>query len=61
MFLFGIIFGAFKWIHYASINELAPTGTIMIITITIILGFQLILQAIQYDVFNAPDGTHNIT
>lgn len=59
MFLFGIIFGTFKWIHHASINTFAPTGTIMIITITIILGFQLLLQAIQYDIFNAPDGTRN--
>lgn len=54
LFLFGVIFGAFKWIHYSSINQLTPTGTIMIITISIILGFQLILQAIQYDIFNAP-------
>jgi dolichol-phosphate mannosyltransferase len=60
MFLFGIVFGAFKWIHFASINVLAPTGTIMIITITIILGFQLLLQAIQYDIFNAPNGNRNL-
>jgi dolichol-phosphate mannosyltransferase len=56
IFLFGLIFGAIKWIHAAEVNLLTPTGTIMIITISIILGFQLILQAIQYDIFNAPDG-----
>ena len=54
LFVFGIIFGAYNWIHFASRNILTPTGTIMITTLSIILGFQLILQAIQYDVINAP-------
>ncbi|MFH6604833.1 glycosyltransferase family 2 protein [Maribacter algicola] len=56
LFSFGMVFGIIKWVHYAKINVLAPTGTIMIITLSIILGFQLILQAIQYDIFNAPNG-----
>jgi len=54
LFMFGLIFGATEWIYYASINTFAPTGTIMIVTLSIILGFQLILQAIQYDIINAP-------
>ncbi|MFC6096439.1 glycosyltransferase family 2 protein [Flavobacterium qiangtangense] len=57
LFIFGIIFGATEWIYYASKDILAPTGTIMIITISIILGFQLLLQAIQYDIINAPRAT----
>ena len=54
LFMFGIIFGIIEWIYYASINTFAPIGTIMIVTLSIILGFQLILQAIQYDIINAP-------
>ncbi|SHJ35519.1 Glycosyltransferase, GT2 family [Arenibacter nanhaiticus] len=54
LFMFGLIFGIWEWIYYASINTFAPTGTIMIVTLSIILGFQLILQAIQYDIINAP-------
>tara|TARA_R110000868_G_scaffold355377_1_gene616875 strand:+ start:7307 stop:8269 length:963 start_codon:yes stop_codon:yes gene_type:complete len=54
LFLFGLIFGISEWIYYANINTFAPTGTIMIVTLSIILGFQLILQAIQYDIINAP-------
>lgn len=54
LFLFGIIYGIFKWIHYSTINILAPTGTIMLVTLSIILGFQLLLQAIQYDIINSP-------
>ncbi|MCB0400830.1 MAG: glycosyltransferase family 2 protein [Flavobacteriales bacterium] len=54
MFLFGFIFGIYTWVYYASRDIFTPTGTIMIITLTIILGFQLILQATQYDIINAP-------
>lgn len=54
LFMFGLIYGIWEWVYYAKINTFAPTGTIMIITLSIILGFQLILQAIQYDIINAP-------
>lgn len=54
LFLFGVVFGISEWIYYAKLNVFAPTGTIMIITLSIILGFQLLLQAIQYDIINAP-------
>lgn len=52
MFLFGLIFGLVKWIHYAKIGIPAPTGTIIISLITIIMGFQLILSFIQNDMSN---------
>lgn len=54
MFLFGVVFGIYEWIYYASQSIAAPTGTIMVVVLNIILGFQLLLQAIQYDVINAP-------
>lgn len=54
LFLFGIVFGIYNWIVYFNKNELTPTGTIMIVTLTIILGFQLLLQAIQFDISKAP-------
>lgn len=58
LFLFGVIYGVFEWIRYASADVLAPTGTIMMVTLSIILGFQLLLQAIQYDIIQAPkDGS----
>jgi len=49
LFLFGLVFGAVKWIQYASINVAAPTGTVMVATLAVVLGFQLILAVIQYD------------
>jgi hypothetical protein len=54
LFFFGCFFGLVKWSYYSSIDTPAPTGTIMIATISLILGFQLLLQFIQYDIFNAP-------
>jgi len=50
LFLFGLIFGIVKWIHYASLHASSPTGTIMIAVISLVLGFQMILAAIQYDI-----------
>ncbi|NLJ82643.1 MAG: glycosyltransferase family 2 protein [Bacteroidales bacterium] len=49
-FLFGLIFGSIKWAYYASNHIAAPTGTIMLATLTLILGFQMLLSAIQYDI-----------
>ncbi len=54
LFLFGIIYGTYEWIYYSTRDFLAPTGTIMLVTLSIMLGFQLVLQAIQYDIINAP-------
>lgn len=54
LFLFGVIYGIYKWCYYSSVDELAPTGTIMLITLSIILGFQLLLQAIHYDIIRTP-------
>lgn len=54
LFLFGVIYGCYTWWFYSSQDIFAPTGTIMLVTLTIILGFQLLLQAIHYDITKAP-------
>ena len=54
LFLFGIIYGVYNWIYYSSRDIFTPTGTIMIITLCIILGFQLLLQVINNDIENSP-------
>ena len=54
MFIFGIVFGIYNWIYFYNLQTFTPTGTIMIVTLSIILGFQLLLQAIQLDIANAP-------
>ncbi|AUC14578.1 hypothetical protein BTO06_05250 [Tenacibaculum sp. SZ-18] len=55
LFIFGIVFGIKTWIESYLTNTFTPTGTIMIITLSLILGFQLLLQAVQVDILNAPN------
>jgi len=54
LFLFGTIYGLIVWITNAFRGVLTSTGTVMLIALTIILGFQLILQAIQIDMEKSP-------
>jgi dolichol-phosphate mannosyltransferase len=54
LFLFGTVYGLINFIKYAGSHVPAPTGTVVIPTLLIILGFQLLLSAVQYDVANFP-------
>lgn len=54
LLLFGFIFGIIKWIQYASQNIPAPTGTVMLPTLCVILGIQIMLSAIEIDMKNSP-------
>jgi glycosyltransferase involved in cell wall biosynthesis len=54
LFFFGLIFGAVKWIKYASLNNPAPTGTVILPTLCVILGIQFLLSAIQTDLQAMP-------
>ena len=53
-FIFGVIYGILNFIKYASSHVGAPTGTVVIPTLLIILGFQLLLAAVSYDILNYP-------
>lgn len=55
MFLFGVIFGAWKWYESCTSGVVASTGTVMVAALPIILGFQLLLQAVVVDISNIPD------
>jgi dolichol-phosphate mannosyltransferase len=54
LLLFGFIFGTTKWIQYASQNIPAPTGTVMLPTLSVILGIQIMLSAIEIDMKSTP-------
>lgn len=54
LFLFGVVFGGVNWWHSVQTNTSAATGTVMIATVTIILGFQLLLSFLNYDISNEP-------
>lgn len=59
LFLAGVVYGGVNWYEYASKDVLTPFGTIMISALLIILGFQLILQAVQFDIINTPKEKRN--
>lgn len=54
LLLFGLIFGAYEWIRYAQLGIAAPTGTVMLPTLTVLLGIQLLLSAIESDLRSVP-------
>jgi dolichol-phosphate mannosyltransferase len=54
LLLFGLIFGSYKWIHYASLGIPAPTGTVILPTLSVLLGIQLLLSAIEIDLRSVP-------
>lgn len=52
---FGVLFGLSKWWMYSFVKGTgAPIGTVMVAVIPLILGFQLLLQALVLDISNAP-------
>ena len=54
LFLFGVIFGVVAWVESAAAARSTPVGTVMIATLPIILGFQLLLGALTFDIANVP-------
>lgn len=54
LFFTGVVYGGLKWIEYSSNNIPAPTGTVVIPTLLITLGFQLLLSASYFDLNNYP-------
>ena len=54
LFLWGTLFGIYLWIKSSITNQPTLTGTIMLAVLPLILGFQLLLQAIVMDIQETP-------
>jgi glycosyltransferase involved in cell wall biosynthesis len=54
LFGWGVAFGVYLWIESQLTGRLTPTGTIMLSLLPLILGFQLLLQAIVLDIQETP-------
>ena len=52
--LFGFLFGALHWWKSIATDVPATSGTVMVAALSVILGFQLLLEAVRYDVNNTP-------
>ena len=54
LLLFGLIFGSTKWIQYSTRNIPAPTGTVMLPTLSVIIAIQFLIAAIEIDLRSTP-------
>lgn len=54
LFSVGTIMGIIKWTAALSTHMPTPTGTVVLIALLLILGFQLLLQAAVLDINNVP-------
>jgi len=52
--VFGAVWSAYHWMHTYQTNIPATTGTVMVGMLPIVLGFQLLLEALVLDVGNEP-------
>lgn len=54
LLLFGSIFGITRWLYYASRDIPAPTGTVILPTLSVLLGVQFMIAAIEIDLRSTP-------
>jgi dolichol-phosphate mannosyltransferase len=54
LLLFGLIFGINRWAFYSALKVSAPTGTVMLPTLSVLLGIQFIIAAIEIDLRSVP-------
>ena len=55
LLLAGVVFGAIEFVNYSIIRNVpAPTGTVMTSALAILLGFQMIVNAIVLDIQSVP-------
>jgi dolichol-phosphate mannosyltransferase len=54
MLLVGVFYGGINWIRYSHLGIVAPTGTVVIPAMLIILAFQLLLGALGLDLQAVP-------
>jgi uncharacterized membrane protein len=54
LLVFGVVFGVTHWIQHAHERTATPAGTVMLAGLPIIMGFQLILAFLAYDIAAVP-------
>ena len=52
--IFGIAYGGYHWIASADLGVATPAGTVMLAAMPLLVGLQLILQFIGYDIASVP-------
>ncbi len=52
--IFGISFGLYHWLASANLGTSTPAGTVMLAAMPLLVGIQLILQFLGYDIASVP-------
>lgn len=51
----GLAYGIYHWVGHMRIDEPTPAGTVMVVGLLLLMGFQLLLSAVNYDITHEPD------
>jgi hypothetical protein len=54
LMVFGIVYGITHWVHSADMAVATPAGTVMVAALPILMGAQLILAFLAYDIASVP-------
>ncbi|MFC3114961.1 glycosyltransferase family 2 protein [Cellvibrio fontiphilus] len=54
LLVFGLIYGSYHWAASAQAGTTTPTGTVMLAVLPIVIGVQLLLSFLSYDIENVP-------
>lgn len=55
LFLFGVVAGIIFWVQSVSSGQVATSGSVMLAALPVILGTQLLLSALNFDIQNIPE------
>ena len=54
MLIFGIVLGSYHWMQSAQLGVGTPVGTVMLAAMPLLMGLQLVLAFISYDIASVP-------
>ena len=54
LFGFGLVYGGYYWMSSAQVGVPTPAGTVMLSALPLLMGMQLILAFVGYDIANVP-------
>jgi len=54
LFSFGVTFGIWQWMHAVQSETATPLGTVMLAALPSLMGLQLILAFLSFDVSSVP-------
>jgi glycosyltransferase involved in cell wall biosynthesis len=54
LFLFGVVYGGVHWLRSAQSDVATPAGTVMVAALPVIMGVQLVMAFLAYDIASVP-------